>query len=117
MLAACGGDPPCPETEKTVEHGVYGEVAYKTLAGDHTVLYNVELSLMAVGSQTYINTRSNEDGFYEFEVPAGTGGYSLCSTFANAGCWSFTITTFVRLDLVVEEGQVFWDEAAFGECP
>ena len=117
LASACSDDHPCIEYERTIDHGIYGEVVYKTFEGGHTPLYDVVIHLQHLTQPWTAETRSNEDGLYQVELLDGTASYSICADFAGAACQTITSTTLIRLDLVVEEGQVFWDETNYGECP
>jgi hypothetical protein len=119
LVAACTGQGHrCIEHERTIEHGIYGEVAYRTLDGGDTPLYQVQMSLTDVGGAATRTTETNEDGLYEFALPNVVDtSFTLASTFANAPTRSVTVTDLARRDLVIEEGQIFWDENKLGECP
>jgi hypothetical protein len=117
LLGACSGQGhPCIEYERTIEHGIYGEAVYKEFQKSDTPLYNVKFTLTAFGNPAFYEARSNEDGLYELELPTGTAGYSICADLAMVGCTNVTVSSLLRMDLVVSEGQVFWDAANFGEC-
>jgi hypothetical protein len=121
-LAACSGQGhPCIEYERTIQHGVYGQAVYQQFDKPDTPLYDVKITISGgasgSGAPVLDETRSNEDGLYELELPSDTTFYSLCSEFAAVGCFNVQVTSLVRLDLVVLEGQSFWDGSNFGECP
>lgn len=120
LLAACTGQGHrCIEHERTIEHGIYGEVVYRQLEGGDTPLYQVPVALTQTDRQAMTETETNEDGLYEFALPSNMQpqSFTLSSTFANAPTHEVQLTDLARRDLVVEEGQVFWDEQRLGECP
>jgi hypothetical protein len=122
LLGACSGQGhPCVEYERTITHGIYGQAVYKQFQKPDTPLYDVKVTLSGSGGGSgapiATEARTNEDGLYEIETPPGTSYYQLCSDFAAVGCFNSTVTSLVRLDLVIDEGQVYWDGSNFGECP
>jgi hypothetical protein len=121
LLAACGDGHRCVDDARTIEHGIYGEVALRTLEGGDTPLYQVKMSLMQDSSHVIAETESNADGLYEFALPKSTQSIPLSfalssSMFPNAGRMGISVPDLVRLDLVVEEGQVFWVTDNFPDC-
>ena len=122
LVCACTGQGhPCIEHERTIEHGIYGEAVYRTLDHGDTPLYQVQVSLTDDGGHATAVTETNEDGLYEFPFPNITDAtvrFTLAtSTFTNAPTNFVMLNNLVRRDLVIEEGQLFWDESALGECP
>ena len=117
LLAACGSnEASCPEYERTIDRGVYGQAVYKTFQQPDVPLYDIAITASEYSVPVMYRTRSNEEGFYEIELP-GTGTYSVCSDFVNVGCHTFGVTTVTRIDLVAEDSaSVFWNETDFGEC-
>jgi hypothetical protein len=118
FAASCSGQGhPCIEHQRTIDRGVYGEAVYITPENQYTPLYNVPIKINGFGSQLTIETRTNEDGLYEFEL-ADTMTYSICAEFATSPCQTFSAASLlVRMDLVVYEGLIYWDDARYGECP
>ena len=122
MTACSGQGHPCIENERTIDHGVYGQVVYKQFDKPDTPLFDVKVTVTGFGglgsnAPVAMEDRSNEDGLYEIELTGPGTTYSLCSDFAMVSCWTFTSSSLTRIDLVTIEGQVYWDENAFGECP
>ena len=117
--SACDGERECIEHQRTIERGVYGEAVYITPEGEYEPLYNVLLKVNEFGSLLEFEVRTNENGFYEVELPVGqtSTSHAICTEFAAAPCHSFASTGLVRLDLVIFEGLVFWDDTRLGECP
>jgi hypothetical protein len=116
-LGACSDELACPETERTIDHGVYGQVVYKQFDGPDTPFYDVLVTVTEFGAPPTLRTRSNAEGFYELALPSGAGSYMICTTFAASPCSSFTVETIVRMDLVVaEETAVYWESNDFPDC-
>ena len=118
LLAACSNEPPCIEYERTIDHGIYGQVVYKTFMEGDTPLYDVLLTVNRLDAAMTARTRSSENGLFQFELPDGSGIYTVCSDFGTVGCTTnITFTTVFRVDLVAEEQtSVYWDDNNFGDC-
>jgi hypothetical protein len=116
-LGACSDELACPEVERTIDHGVYGQVVYKQYQGPDTPFYDVLITTLLLNSADAITrrTRSDKDGFYEIALPDGE--YMICTDFAASPCSSFIVDTIVRRDLVVaEETAVYWESNDFPDC-
>ena len=118
-LGACSDELACPETERTIDHGVYGQVVYRPFQGPDTPLYDVVIAVarLNTGDPVSLRTRSNKAGFYELALPAGMGTYMICTTFGPAPCTTFDVSSIIRTDLVVaEETAVYWELNDFPDC-
>jgi hypothetical protein len=113
-LAACSDELACPEVERTIDHGVYGQVVYKQFDGPDTPFYDVLITVTSANPPA-LRTRSDRGGFFELALPSGT--YMICTDFAASPCTNFTVETTFRMDLVVaEETAVYWESNDFPDC-
>jgi hypothetical protein len=119
-LGACSTELACPEAERTIDHGVYGQVVYRQFQGPDTPFYDVQITVTRLDTSVpvLLRTRSDKAGFYEMTLPDGAGFYMICTSFGPAPCSSLDLATVVRADLVVEqETAVYWETDVFRDCP